>query len=254
MTIANNDLNEGSYTITLTGTVTTPEIDLEKGGTPIASGGSVDFGSLKANAGSAPVVFTIRNPGTAELNLTGISKVDITGTDKDMFTVLTQPTSPISPAGSVDFTITFAPTSAGAKSASLYIASDDSNENPYVISLTGTGTVPDMNIRQDISSIENGTGSFDFGAVLSGTSGAPVTFSIENLGQAELNLTGTPKVDITGTDKDMFTVGTQPASTVAPSGSVDFTITFRPAKPGSEERDGESSRTTIPMKLPTPSR
>jgi hypothetical protein len=75
-----------------------PEIDLEKGGTPIASGGRVDFGSVKANAGTAPVVFTIRNPGTAALNLTGTQKVDISGTDASMFTIDAQPASTVTAA------------------------------------------------------------------------------------------------------------------------------------------------------------
>ena len=112
MTIANNDLNESPYTITLTGTGTAPEIDLKQGTTPIASGGSYNYGSRLVGSGGTPVTFTIENNGDGDLNLTGTPKVSLTGSA--MFTMGTQPTSPIAPAGTQPFTITFTPTSTGA--------------------------------------------------------------------------------------------------------------------------------------------
>jgi hypothetical protein len=43
-------------------------------------------------------------------------------------------------SGSTSFTVAFAPTTTGSKTAKLTIANNDSNENTYVINLTGTGT------------------------------------------------------------------------------------------------------------------
>lgn len=44
--------------------------------------------------------------------------------------------------GSTTFTVRFAPTTAGAKTAALHIASNDSDENPFDINLTGKGLAP----------------------------------------------------------------------------------------------------------------
>jgi hypothetical protein len=54
------------------------------------------------------------------------------------FTVTAQPTSPLYPNSSTTFTVHFAPTSTGAKSASLSIANSDPTQNPFGIALTGT--------------------------------------------------------------------------------------------------------------------
>ena len=63
---------------------------------------------------------------------------------------------------------------------------------------------------------------------LVGSASSAITFTVENLGTSDLNLTGTPRVAISGTDAAMFVVGTQPDTPVAPSGSTTFTITFTP--------------------------
>src|SRR5204862_73933 len=41
---------------------------------------------------------------------------------------------------STSFTVTFTPTAAGARAAAIHIASNDADENPFDISLTGTGS------------------------------------------------------------------------------------------------------------------
>jgi hypothetical protein len=65
--------------------------------------------------------------------------VSITGTYADQFSVQQQPTSPISQEQSTSFIIRFHPTSAGAKTAAISIVNDDSDENPYDITLLGNG-------------------------------------------------------------------------------------------------------------------
>ena len=42
--------------------------------------------------------------------------------------------------------IRFAPTSTGAKSATLSISSDDPDENPITVALSGNGTAPEINV------------------------------------------------------------------------------------------------------------
>ncbi|WP_139786763.1 choice-of-anchor Q domain-containing protein, partial [Desulfamplus magnetovallimortis] len=73
----------------------------------------------------------------------------------------------------------------------------------------------------------------DFGRIDIGSSEIITrTFTIENSGTIDLNLTGTPVVSITGENADDFTVATEPASVVAPEESTTFTITFDPSAPG----------------------
>jgi hypothetical protein len=58
------------------------------------------------------------------------------------------------------------------------------------------------------------------------------TFTIANNGAAELNLTGTPRVTVSGDAASDFEVTTQPASPVAAAGSTAFTVQFDPSAGG----------------------
>ncbi|MEI6607484.1 MAG: cadherin-like beta sandwich domain-containing protein, partial [Verrucomicrobiota bacterium] len=48
------------------------------------------------------------------------------------------------------FTVTFAPAALGTRSAAIHIASNDANENPFDISLTGNGLDPNLNVAVGI--------------------------------------------------------------------------------------------------------
>jgi autotransporter-associated beta strand protein len=140
LTIANNDSDEGSYVINLTGTGTgAPEIALEQpANTPIASGGSKAFGTVTLGSDTS-LTFTIRNSGNVALSLSGIPPVAVSGTNSADFTVTADPTTPVSAAGTTTFTVRFTPGAAGPRAAALTIANNDSDEGSYVINLTGTG-------------------------------------------------------------------------------------------------------------------
>jgi len=118
-----------------------PEIDIKVDSTDIADGGSYDFGSHSMGA-DTDVTFTIENTGNADLILSGSPIITITGADADQFSVQQQPTSPVTAdGGSTTFIIWFSPTSGGSKIASISIANNDGDENPYDITLEGTGVV-----------------------------------------------------------------------------------------------------------------
>jgi hypothetical protein len=118
--------------------VSPPEINITRGETNIADPGSFDFGTQNIG-GNTDITFTIYNIGTGDLTLSGTPIVSITGTYADQFSVQQQPTSPISQEQSTSFIIRFHPTSAGAKTAAISIVNDDSDENPYDITLLGNG-------------------------------------------------------------------------------------------------------------------
>ena len=52
------------------------------------------------------------------------------------------------PNGNTSFTVRFAPTSAGLKTAAIHIANNDLNENPFDLTLIGTGVIPMTDWRQ----------------------------------------------------------------------------------------------------------
>jgi hypothetical protein len=71
----------------------------------------------------------------------------------------------------------------------------------------------------------------DFGGVHQGTF-LTRTFTIRNSGGANLNLTGSPRVQLTGSSE--FAVIQQPASSIAPGGSTTFQVRFAPTSAGLE--------------------
>ncbi|MHC1766617.1 MAG: choice-of-anchor D domain-containing protein [Verrucomicrobiia bacterium] len=83
--------------------------------------------------------------------------------------------------------------------------------------------IPDDSIN---TSPENGT---DLGATSVKEGFRETTFTIENAGNAELSLTGDPKVALANGALGGFTVVNQPAATVAAGGSTTFTVRFDPS-------------------------
>jgi hypothetical protein len=59
-----------------------------------------------------------------------------------------------------------------------------------------------------------------------------VTFTIENSGNAALNLTGSPRVSVSGANPGDFVVTAIPGASVAAGGSTTFQVTFRPSAIG----------------------
>lgn len=76
----------------------------------IADGGGKAFGSVMVGS-STSLTFTIKNIGPDDLTLGGTAKVAVSGADASMFTVTTQPSSPVMGTnGTTTFIVQFAPT------------------------------------------------------------------------------------------------------------------------------------------------
>ncbi len=72
----------------------------------------------------------------------------------------------------------------------------------------------------------------DFGSTCAVSGSVARVFTISNSGPDNLNLTGSPRVAITGAHAADFTVTALPASPVVDGASTTFTITFDPSDPG----------------------
>ena len=233
ISIASDDCDEGTYDFAIQGTGIETEINLQGNGLSITDGDATpssndftDFGSQSACTGTVSKTFTIQNTGTAILN---IGSVTITGANASDFTVTSSPASTVATSGSTNFTVTFNPSATGLRSATVNIASDDCDEATYDFAIQGTGTDQDINVQGNSLSIIDGdvtpsnSDFTDFGTSTVCVGSITQTFTIQNVGTATLSVTG---VSISGTNAADFTVGTSPASTVAASGSTNFTITF----------------------------
>ena len=82
--------------------------------------------------------FTIENAGTGNLT---VSSITMSGADATMFTVggISFPATISGSGGSTTFTVTFAPTSAGLKTATVNVANNDCDEANYDFGVQGTG-------------------------------------------------------------------------------------------------------------------
>jgi predicted outer membrane repeat protein len=118
-----------------------PEIQVKRGLYELAdSSGSYDFGEVGTGSSSSKV-FTIKNTGEAQLNLTGDPDlVSISGTNADDFTVLEQPSTPVGAHRTSSVTIQFTPSATGSRTATVTIANDASADSEHTFTLTGTSS------------------------------------------------------------------------------------------------------------------
>ncbi|WP_395060522.1 choice-of-anchor D domain-containing protein [Flavobacterium sp.] len=164
-----------------------PEINIQGNATTIVDGDAspstiddTDFGSTDITAGTIIKIFTIQNTGTAALNLTDVSPyVVIGGTNAADFSVTAIPTTPVAiTTGTTTFQVTFNPSAVGTRVATLSIANNDSDENPYNFSIQGTGI--------DLPVITSAL-------TASGSQGTSFTYTITAInGPTSYNATGLP--------------------------------------------------------------
>jgi uncharacterized repeat protein (TIGR03803 family) len=113
-----------------------PEIVVEQpAGAELVSGvSSVEFGEVAPGDDSA-LNFTVRNTGTAALSGLSVSRT----AGSSAFSLTTAPAGSVTAGGQTAFTVTFTPDSAGPASAAFEILSNDADENPFLVFVTGTG-------------------------------------------------------------------------------------------------------------------
>ncbi|MBT6011123.1 MAG: choice-of-anchor D domain-containing protein [Candidatus Marinimicrobia bacterium] len=248
VSIANTDPDENPFTFDIRGFGLASEIQVSGNGNVVADGDITptasdftDFGSEDILTGTQAQSFSILNTGNANLILSNPSTyVDVTGAHAADFTVTSAPSSPIATNNSTTFTVTFNPNAAGLREATLSIANNDLDEDPYTFSIQGIGlATPEITVLGLGESIADGdsspinTDNTDFGSKDILTATQENTFYIKNIGSGSLSLSGTPLVVLSGTHAGDFLVSSQPAAvSVAPGDSVAFTVTFNPTAVG----------------------
>ncbi len=191
---------------------------------PLESGGStVAFGAVTV-AYDKTATFTVRNTGATALTNLAATVVGPAAAD---FSVTTGPSSTVSPGGSTTFVVRFTPTAVGERGVVLRVLSNDPDESPFDINLTGIGRAPapDILIEQPAGSgLADGQGFVNCGATSVGTPLA-VNFIIRNTGTGPLAISG---IALDGPHAGDLVVISQPAATVAVGATTTLTLRFQP--------------------------
>ena len=201
------------------GAVAAPEINITGNGVTITDGDTTpstadftDFGNVASGA-SFDRTFTIQNLGTA--NLTG-GAITFTGTNAADFALLTAPTFPVTAGNPTTFTVRFTPSAAALRTATINIASNDADENPYDFAIQGTGlasatpTITENTVSPFINLPANTSGNLSgvVGDTTDPAQSSGVDFTIAD--------TDTPLANLTVT-------ATSSNQTVVPNGNLSLT-------------------------------
>lgn len=145
------DLRMGSYEGTVTvnssgqvsfiakaTTIPKPEIDVQQPpGSSLVDGTSKkSFGTVVVGQTGAAKTFTIKNTGTGQLS--GLTLM-LDGAQAADFIVSSLTKTSLVAGGKTTFTVKFKPSAKKTRTAAIHIKSNDANENPFDIQLTGLG-------------------------------------------------------------------------------------------------------------------
>lgn len=149
-----------------------PEISVESG-PPIADGGTLAIGEVATGATHTFTV-TLRNTGLADLLPTAATLDGVNAAD---FKITNFTNKPLPPGAALALNITFKPGAAGAREAALHVLTNDADESPYDVTLTGTAVTPALplilthpqsqlvRVGQPVSFTSSGTGTLPLTSV-----------------------------------------------------------------------------------------
>ncbi|MES2597006.1 MAG: choice-of-anchor D domain-containing protein [Verrucomicrobiota bacterium] len=192
--------------------------------TPLTDGASViAFGTKTLNDDEVRT-FTIRNDGTAAL--TGLA-LSVAGAHPGDFVTGNLGATTLAPGANTTFTVTFTAANGGGRTATLRIASNDADENPFDVPLAGTVIAPpslsEITIEQVGGAALTSGGTVNFG-LRKLNDDETLTFKIRNDGTEDLSLGG---FSMTGVNPGEFlSSGTGLVNVLVPGAEVNFTITF----------------------------
>lgn len=211
-----------------------PEIDVISNNNSIANNDfspqvadNTDFGEASAGSQSVSQAFSITSIGIGALTLSGTPSVSIIGANAADFTVTTQPTSPIQIGTASNFTIAFAPSAAGLRSATVVIANDDTDESTYRFAIQGTGVCsstvsisanPSLTVTSgnNVTLTASGADSYTWSNGLSGS-----TIIVSNVTSATtLSVTGTTGACSSTAEASILVVAPPQSPTLIASASV----------------------------------
>jgi len=214
LVVWSNDGNSTNYTIVIAGNQ--PDIAV--------SPDSHNYGSVPLGD-SDDYCFTISNTGNSGLH---VSNQEIVGPHASDFSIISGPSGGfyLAPGATApEITIRFAPSALGNRTSTWQIYSDDPDENPFNVSLSGIGIeIPDIDVSPT---------SYDYGTVEIGSS-ADCDFTISNTGNGVLYLSSQ---QIVGSHSEDFNIISGPSFPfyLSSGATQEITIRFAPSAEGFKE-------------------
>lgn len=181
-----------------------------------------DFGAVELAKSSTPFTFTATNMG---MDQTGTPMVTIDGANAGDFSFTTTDcTSPVSSAATCTIDVTFSPTAAGARSATLHLAATPGGE--ATATLTGTGMMPSG------AAFAIAPKSFLFNDTPETMTGNSNTFTVTNIGGMASPALGNST--IAGGMNTSYTITTDGcfAKILMPNDTCMVTVQFKPVAAG----------------------
>jgi hypothetical protein len=214
-----------------------------QGGTLSVSASSLNFQTVVVGqTGQQSLQLTNNEKSSVKVNAVSLSSSQFT---------MAGPSAPftVKPSQSVSYTVTFAPTTAGAQSATLNIASK-APVSPQVVSLSGTGekavatlvvSPPTVNFgNQTVKTMKSQTVSLqntgDVGLTIQGVTGGGGAFSYSDL---------SPGTTIGAGQQITFQVSFDPTATGAASATLSFTSSGL-SSPGTLSLNGDGVNASAP--------
>ncbi|MBI1226060.1 MAG: choice-of-anchor D domain-containing protein [Bacteroidetes bacterium] len=236
---------EHPYEFTIKGVgVRQPELDVQGKGVTIQNKDNSptpdddsDFGAV-ATGVKATRIFSLKNLGIDPLRLNGEPKIE--GDPAFSIGQFVMPkSSSLPPNDEIFLFVEFQPIQTGVHDATITILSDDTDENPYTFAIEGLGIGPEISLLSlggnpipDGSKQPSKGNDTDFGNAAVGSKSTQ-QFIIKNQGDRSLNLTGKPKVTISGPQAADFKALEELPIAVKPGGGeLRFTVEFQPSGKG----------------------
>ena len=204
-----------------------PDILVRIADQDMSSGMTADFGAADLGTQNNGKYLGISNPGTGTLSITDL-RIEGANAGDFYFTITPPPVRAGSvlnagdgrPAGMIEFS----PSAVGQRSARLVIESDDPDESPFVLHLTGEGLPPrpEITVLDGSRELISGHALVHVGHATPGSAGVSRQITIRSLGGADLTgLTAT----IEGLNAAAFSRSIL-TSTLAPNSEATLDIRF----------------------------
>ncbi len=177
---------------------------------------TLTFGNQAVGTTSTTQTATLRNAGTATLN---ISSVQVTGPNASDFSATNSCGSSLAPSAQCTFSVTLRPTAVGTRTASV-VFTDNANGSPQSVNLTGKGTAAGVDLSAN---------TLTFGNQLQGTTSAAQPLTLTNSGNAALSISS---IAVSGTNASDFVQTNNCGAKVAAGANCTISVTFTPAATG----------------------
>lgn len=184
----------------------------------VLSAATVSFGDATVGIAATPMTVTLKNDGTAPLNISSITVDDTVN-----FSQSNDCGTSLAKAASCTITLGFTPSATRAFAATVSI-NDDAPGAPHTIALAGTGV--QTTVAVSVTQI-----SFGYQPV--GTTSAPTTFTLTNTGNQQLIVSDVMTSDNSGQENaGIFAQQNTCSAAIAPGAECTISVTFSPKKTG----------------------